>query len=97
LALAHVYAFSLSTKLLARGRSSPAARWTAAWQMVVAVAVRLLATVPFQLLRESVAFTVSGALLAVLIGATGLEAARTGGASVRRAPLVGTTTLIIGR
>ncbi len=95
LALAHVYAFTLSARLFSHGHMERSEWLAAASQLAAAVLVALVATLPFVFLTGDPAFNLSGSLIALLIGATGFESARAGGVPVRRALLIGAAALIV--
>ena len=94
LALAHLFAFTLSTRLVSGGHVSAATWRNAGAQLAAAAFVALIATFPFLLVDEGIAFSISGSFLTLLIGATGFESARAGGAPIRRALLIGATSLL---
>lgn len=96
LALAHVFAFDLSARIFAQGRPHRSTRLSTAAQVIAAGAVAALATLPFLLFSRDVAFTISGLLMAALIGVTGFAAARAGGHSHGRALVVAVVTLVLG-
>ena len=96
LALAHVFAFDLSARIFARGRPHRSTRVSATAQVIAAAAVAAVATLPFLVFSRDVAFTISGLLMAALIGLTGFAAARAGGHGHVRALLVAAVTLVIG-
>ncbi len=95
LAIAHVFAFTLSARLLSGGHVRPGAWRSAGAQLIAAALVALIATLPFLLDDEEVAFDVSGAILALFIGASGFESSRVRGASVRRSLGAGAVVLLI--
>jgi VIT1/CCC1 family predicted Fe2+/Mn2+ transporter len=96
LAAAHVFAFTVSARLVTHRRLDDATWRGAAVQILAAVLVALLATLPFWITTgEDAAFVVSGGLLAVLIGAAGFEAAWSAGASLARSTIVGALTLAV--
>ena len=94
LVLAHLFAFTLSTRLVAGGHVEAAAWRSEGAQFVAAVIVALVATLPFLFVSEGTALNISGSLLAVLIGGTGFESARARGARVPRALLIGAASLL---
>jgi VIT1/CCC1 family predicted Fe2+/Mn2+ transporter len=96
LALAHVFAFDLSARIFARGRPHRSTRLSATAQVIAAAAVAALATLPFLVFSRDVAFTISGLLMAALIGFTGFLAARAGGHGHGRALVVAVVTLVLG-
>jgi hypothetical protein len=93
LAVAHVFAFTLTTRALSEGHFPVDARRSAAGQLLAAALVAAFATLPFLIPNEDTAYTVSGSLLALLIGATGFESARAHGSRVPRALIAGAVTL----
>ena len=95
LALAHVYAFTLSARLFSHGHIGRGDWRSATAQLAAAAAVALVATLPFVFLEGEVAFNLSGSLLAILIGVTGFESARVGGAPIRRAIVIGIVALVV--
>jgi hypothetical protein len=95
LAIAHVYAFTLSARLFSQGHITGSEQRAIVTQLVAAAGVAFVATIPFVFLDGDAAFNLSGSLLAILIGATGFEAARAGGAPIRRAILIGAVTLVV--
>ena len=94
LVLAHLFAFTLSTRLVSGGHVGAAAWRSGGAQLAAAVTVALVATLPFLFVAESIALNISGSLLAILIGATGFESARARGARVSRALLFGAASLV---
>ena len=96
LALAHVFAFDLSARVFARGRPHRSTQLSTAAQVIAAVAVAALATLPFLVFSRAVAFTISGLLMAAVIGVTGFAAARAGGHGHGRALVVAIGTLVLG-
>ena len=96
LALAHVFAFDLSARIFAPGRPHRSTRLSATAQVIAAAGVAALATLPFLVFSRDVAFTISGLLMAALIGLTGFAAARAGGHGHGRALVVTVVTLVLG-
>lgn len=96
LTLAHVFAFDLSARVFSRGRPHRSTRLSTAAQVVAAVTVAALATLPFLVFSRDVAFTISGLAMAGLIGLTGFAAARAGGHGHGRALVVAIVTLALG-
>lgn len=85
LAIAHWFAFSVSTRLLWGGHEERVDRLASAGQLAAAVVIALLTTIPFLFGSTASAFTAAGAVLVVLIGFTGVRVARAGGAGWPRA------------
>ena len=96
LALAHVFAFDVSARIFAAGRPHRSTRFSAMAQVIAAAGVAALATLPFLVFSRDVAFTISGLLMAALIGLTGFAAARAGGHGHGRALVVAVVTLVLG-
>jgi hypothetical protein len=95
LALAHVFAFNLATKLLVRGRLSHEVR-AAAWaQLAAAAIVAFVVTIPFVLFPLGRALRVDAFLVSALIGSAAYGAARGSGAGRTRSIVYGTIVLAI--
>jgi hypothetical protein len=95
LALAHVFAFNLATKLLIGGRLSHEVR-TAAWaQLGAAATVAFAVTIPFVLFTLGRALRVDAFLVSALIGFAAYGASRGSGASRTRSVVYGTIVLAI--
>lgn len=95
LALAHWFAFSVSTRLLWGGHEHRLDRLAALGQLAAAVVIALLASLPFIFGSGEAAFTMAGAILAVLIGIAGVRIARAGGASMVRSIVFAVVVLLI--
>ncbi len=84
LALAHLFAFRLSSAFVASGRRGPATRPLARAQVAAAAGVATAATLPVLVLGEEPGYEWAQALLALLIGGTAFATARHAGASEPR-------------
>jgi hypothetical protein len=95
LALAHWFAFSLSARLVAAGtvRRHDAAASVA--QLVGAVAVAVLATVPVLFLGEGAELSVVRFVLAGFIAVVGFAVARSSGAATHRAATYAVVVLVV--
>jgi hypothetical protein len=96
LALAHWFAFSLSSRLYAEGDLTRHDAARAGVQVVGACSAALVATLPLLLFPDEWAFEVSTGLLSALIGLAGYASARHVGAGRLRAVLTGVATLGVG-
>lgn len=96
LTVAHIFAFDISARIFARERPQRSTRLSMTAQVIAAALVATLATLPFALLSRGAAFTVSGLLMAGLVGVTGFAAARAGGHGPAWAAAMGLLTLVIG-
>jgi hypothetical protein len=95
LALAHVFAFDISARIFVRGRPHRSTGLSTTAQVIAAAGVAALATLPFVTFSRDLAFTISGLLMAGLIGLTGFAAARAGGHGHARAVVVAVVTLAV--
>ena len=84
LALAHWFAFRVSARFVAQGRLRRADAFVSVAQLIGALAVTMLATVPILVLPASVELDVVKVLLACFIGVVGCGVARTSGAGLGR-------------
>jgi hypothetical protein len=95
LALAHVFAFDLAARLFGGGRRSAEAGAAVVAQLVAAVAVAAVLTVPFAVLSFEAALDAAGFLLASLIGLAAYLAARSSGSSRVRSIVDGLVVLAV--
>ena len=95
LAIAHLFAFRLSARLVAAGRVEGHDAQAAVAQLIGAASVAVLATIPVFLLPATSELDAVRWILAIWIAFFGYVVAKQGGASRSRAMLYGTTTLII--
>ena len=95
LALAHWFAFSVSSRLVASGRVRRPDAEAAAAQLAGAAAVGLLATVPVLLLPTSAELDVVRLVLAGFIALVGYTVARSSGASGMRSVIYGASILVV--
>jgi hypothetical protein len=95
LALAHWFAFRLSSRLVGWGRIRPADVASGAAQLVGAAAVAALASLGVLLVPDDAEVAVIELVLAALIGAVGYAVARGAGATVLRSVLYAGTVLVI--
>ena len=96
LALAHLYAFRVSSRLV-RGRPFHRGDMeTALAQLGGAVAVASLCTIPVVVLPSTSEGNVVRLLLGLLLGAAGYSSGRTGGASRSRSFVLGAAVLAVG-
>lgn len=95
LAIAHVYAFGISTRLVTHRGLTAEAWWNAGAQILAAAAVAVVAIVPFLVFSGDVdlAFTVSGCALAALIAVAGYGSSRGAGGSIRHSLMIAAVTL----
>jgi hypothetical protein len=95
LAVAHWFAFRVSARLVGAGRLRPHDVESAGAQLLGAVGVALLASVPVVLLPESAELEGVGLLLATFIALAGYVVAREGGAARARSLLYATAVLVV--
>ena len=96
LAAAHWFAFRVSARLVGAGTvRSPDVRLAGA-QLLGAVAVALLASVPVVLLPQSIELGVTTVWLAAFIALVGFAVARAGGATRARGSIYALSVLVIG-
>ena len=95
LALAHWFAFSVSARLVAAGAVRRRDALTAAAQLLGALAVALLATVPVLILPTSVELDAVELVLACFIGVVGYAVSRSSGASRARSIVYGALLLVV--
>jgi hypothetical protein len=96
LALAHFFAFRMSSRLV-RGTSFHRRDLDiAVAQAGGAIAVAALCTIPVLVLRTDAEYDVVRLLLGLLLGIAGYAAGRTGGTSRLRSAVMGAATLVLG-
>lgn len=95
LALAHWFAFRLSARLVGAGTFGRHDAEAAAAQLVGALAVAVLATVPVVLLPGGSELDIVRVLLAGFVAAVGFAVARSGGAGVGRSAAYAGTVLVL--
>ena len=96
LALAHYFAFRMSSRLV-RGTSFHRGDLDiAAAQASGAIAVAVLCTIPVVVLPADSEYDVVRFLLGLLLGIAGYASGRTGGASRVRSVVMGAITLVLG-
>jgi hypothetical protein len=95
LAVAHWFAFRVSARLVAAGELGRHEVHTAAAQLVGALAVALLVTVPVVLLPATAELDVVRLVLAGFVAAIGYAVARNSGASMRRSAIYAASILVI--
>ena len=95
MAVVHWFAFRVSARLVASGRLRPRDVELAGAQLVGAVGVALLASVPVVLLPESAELEGVALLLAAFIALVGYAVARAGGATRARALVYALTVLVV--
>lgn len=95
LALAHWFAFRVSAKLVAQGAVRRHDAETAVAQLLGALAVAVIASVPALLLPASVEIDVTEFVLAGFIGIVGYAVARSSGANRGRSVLYGGMLLVV--
>lgn len=96
LALAHLFAFRLSSRLVGSGSLTSDDRLLGVAQLAGATAVAILATIPVVLLPATVETDVTRLLLAGFIAVVGYSVARSSGAGTVRSLLYGTSILVVG-
>lgn len=96
LVLAHIYAFRLSTRLVAAGTVPQRDGELALSQIVGATAVAVLCSVPIVLLPATSELDAVRLLLAGFIAVVAFAVARGAGASTIRATIYAAITLIVG-
>ena len=94
LTLAHLFAFRLSAKLVASGKLHLREGGLAAAQLVGAIAVAVIATLPVLLLPSTAALDVARLVLSGFIATLGFAMARNGGASRGRSAVYASAVLI---
>lgn len=95
LAIAHWFAFSVSTRILWGGHENRTDRLATAGQLAAALVIATLASIPFAFGTGESAFTAASAILTVLIGIAGIRVARAGGASVVKTAVFAGAILVI--
>jgi hypothetical protein len=95
LALAHLFAFRLSARLVAAGKVDSRDSALAGAQLVGAAVVALLATAPVIILPESAELVVVEFLLSAFIAVVGFAVARAGGATRVRALVYAVIVLVV--
>jgi hypothetical protein len=95
LALAHWFAFRVSARLVGSGHIRPDDVRSGGAQLLGAVAVAALASVPVLLFPESKELEAVGLCLAAFIGLVGYAVARGGGAPRGRAVVYGSVVLAV--
>jgi VIT1/CCC1 family predicted Fe2+/Mn2+ transporter len=95
LAVAHWFAFRVSARLVAAGELGRHEVHTAAAQLVGALAVAVLVTVPVVLLPATAELDVVRLVLAGFVAAIGYAVARNSGASMRRSAIYAASILVI--
>lgn len=94
LTLAHLFAFQLSAKLVASGKLHLREGELAAAQLIGAIAVAVIATLPVLLLPSTAALDVARLVLSGFIAALGFAVARNGGASRGRSTMYASAVLL---
>jgi hypothetical protein len=95
LAVAHWFAFRVSARLVAAGALGRLEVETAAAQLVGALAVALLATVPVVLLPATAELDVVRLVLAGFVAAVGFAVARNSGAGTRRSAIYAASLMVV--
>lgn len=96
LALAHWFAFRLSARLVAAGRVHRRDVEVTVAQLVGALVVAVLATIPVLLFDDSNELDATRFVVAGFVAVVGFEVARAGGAPRWRAAIYGAATLVVG-
>lgn len=96
LALAHLFAFRLASRLVGYGQVGPHERALALAQLAGATAVAILASIPVLLLDAPAALDMARLILVVLIGLAAYAVGRSSGASRFRALLFSGGVLMLG-
>jgi hypothetical protein len=96
LALAHVFAFRVSARLVGKGTVSGHDAQSAGVQILGAIAVAVLATVPILVLPESWELNAVAYLLAAFIALVGFAVARSSGATMFRSLVYASFVLVGG-
>jgi len=96
LALAHWFAFRVSARLFGDGRLQFRDAQVAAVQVLAAIVVALVASLPLLFTSDEAGAEVATIELAAVIGLAGYQTARRGGAGHGRAMAAGITTLALG-
>lgn len=96
LALAHVFAFRLSARLVAEGAIRRHDGEAVGAQLLGAVGVAVLATVPVLVLPATAELDAVRLLLAAFVGLFGFVVARASGAGRGRSALYGVVVLVVG-
>jgi hypothetical protein len=94
LAVAHWFAFRVSARLVAAGALGRLGVETAAAQLVGALAVAVLVSVPVVLLPATAELDVARVILAGFVAAIGYAVARNSGAGTRRSAIYATCLLV---
>lgn len=95
LAVAHWFAFRVSARLVAGGALRRPEMELAAAQLVGALAVAVLVTVPVLLLPATAELDVARLFLGGFVGAVGFAVARNSGASPRRSAIYAASILVL--
>ena len=96
LVLAHIYAFRMSTRLVAAGVVPPAERELALAQVVGAAVVAVMCTIPVVVLSPTSELDTVRLLLAGFIATVAFLVARNSGASTFRSTLYAALSLLVG-
>jgi len=95
LTLAHIFAFRVSARVVAQGRIRPSDAEATVAQLVGAVGVAVLATIPVLLWPATAELDVVRELLALFIGFVGFQVARSSGAGRVRSLVYGASLLVV--
>lgn len=96
LAVAHVFAFRVSARLVAKGELGDADRIAVLAQIAGAAGVAVLATIPVLLFSSTSEFDAVRWVLALFIAFVGFEVARASGAGKSRSAIYGAVLLATG-
>ena len=95
LTLAHIFAFRVSARVVAQGRIRPSDADAIVAQLVGAVGVAVLATIPVLLWPSTAELDVVRELLALFIALVGFQVARSSGAGRVRSLVYGASLLAV--
>lgn len=95
LTLAHIFAFRVSARVVAQGRIRPSDADAIVAQLVGAVGVAVLATIPVLLWPATAELDVVRELLALFIALVGFQVARSSGAGRVRSLVYGASLLAV--
>ncbi|MGI9556877.1 MAG: hypothetical protein ACR2N5_02940 [Solirubrobacterales bacterium] len=96
LAAAHVFSFGVAARLVARGRPELSERHIAMVQLVAAMVVAALASIPLAILgTTNTAYEVAESILGAIIGVAAFVTARRAGVGLRRSFVITAVIVLI--
>jgi hypothetical protein len=95
LTLAHIFAFDFAARLFSGGKLDRTARSAAILQVLAAVVLAGILSLPFLALTQTAAMQVDGFLIAALVGATAYAVGRKAGRSNAHCILFGASAVVV--